>query len=213
MELAWHLADGWRVRFNKKKNGAVMNPGPRSLNPQGRPTMGGILHLCVGCSPDRLAAITAPNLRRQVIARVAGLARLLPTVFVTGERADLCLGLLEASPHATVLRSPQRSALAAPGIDRYLGAATMVIVSGLETSREIYATTTEIASFRYWQVMLPEEAMADRHKAAHGSCLHILAHGFGSHVKVVPVTSLHASMATAGQDLAKPASCPILVAA
>lgn len=158
---------------------------------------GRVLHLCLGCSPDRLAVIPRTLERQLALLNIEALCDVLPTVFVIHERAKLSAELRHAV--TPVLKSSRRSALGAPEIERYLDVASTIVVSGLEASLEVYATVSELAFFGLWQVVLPEKAILDRHPSSHGSCLHILAHGFKDCVEIAAIENL---LVGSGKELA-----------
>jgi len=147
---------------------------------------GRLLHLCLGGSPDRLSCLGNEETRSQLVGTMNQYSARLPTVFVVNDRANLAVELARHNPNVPVLKSARRSALDINGIDSYLKNADTVVLTGLETSYEIYATAAELATFGVWNLLIPEHAVADRHSNTHGACLHILAHGYKDSVAILP---------------------------
>lgn len=153
-----------------------------------------MLHVCVGWSPGRLASIPDARGKARVLGHIRELAARLSTVFVVAEGTGLPSSARRLIPGANLLQAPGRNALGAPRFLQALDRYETVVLTGLETSGEVYATAYEIAALRHWNVILPEEAVIDRHASAHGSCLHLLGQGFGRFVSVVPIASLLATL-------------------
>jgi hypothetical protein len=153
------------------------------------------LHICVGCSPERLAAIPAGARRQQALAQIHAVAARLPTVFVIGERHGLCEELRDVP--GTVLRSATSSALSAAGIEAFLNRSSTIVLTGLETSFEIYATAAELVYCTHWHILLPQDAILDRHTSSHGGCLRLLAQGYAGYLSVLSLADLWQALGTA----------------
>lgn len=136
---------------------------------QGIPERLSLLHLSIGCSEEQLLRIAAYQ-RHLMIDSIRHIADFAPTIYLIKHDQNLPRILAEDSAPALTLQVKGTALISAghAAIDMLskLNDRSTILLTGMETSREIFAAATDIMGARKSRTVIIREGVADSHQTA-----------------------------------------------
>ncbi len=149
-----------------------------------------LLHLCVGCSDEELARLTVRD--RQVVQTTIGaVAALVPTLFVVRHDQTLTASL-EPENAVMVNRGSRLVTAETATLDAFarLEPGSMVLVSGIHASSEVFAAAADLMDFKGCHVVLVREAIGDTSDYGMQAAFNMLVQAYPGQIEIIGVDEI-----------------------